>query len=122
MIASDQSVHQLFSAGLFVSITRFAFMYLQCKLITVKFNLYVVQQPDICKDYKETGFCGYGDNCKFLHDRGDYKSGWQMEREWNDKESKKQKQVQEDMRAVDNMIRLGDVRSAGTVYTTLLHS
>lgn len=21
-------------------------------------------QPDICKDYKETGFCGYGDNCK----------------------------------------------------------
>lgn len=37
-------------------------------------------QPDICKDYKETGFCGYGDNCKFLHDRGDYKSGWQMEK------------------------------------------
>ena len=21
-------------------------------------------QPDICKDYKETGFCGYGDQCK----------------------------------------------------------
>ena len=31
-------------------------------------------QPDICKDYKETGFCGYGDNCKFMHDRGDYLS------------------------------------------------
>jgi RING finger protein 113A len=38
-------------------------------------------QPDICKDYKETGFCGFGDNCKFLHDRGDYKSGWQIDRE-----------------------------------------
>uniref|UniRef100_A0A3Q7F805 C3H1-type domain-containing protein n=1 Tax=Solanum lycopersicum TaxID=4081 RepID=A0A3Q7F805_SOLLC len=38
-------------------------------------------QPDICKDYKETGYCGYGDSCKFMHDRGDYKSGWQMERE-----------------------------------------
>ncbi|KAJ9057411.1 RNA-splicing factor [Entomophthora muscae] len=38
--------------------------------------------PDICKDYKETGFCGYGDSCKFLHDRGDYKSGWQIEQEW----------------------------------------
>lgn len=37
--------------------------------------------PDICKDYKETGFCGYGDNCKFLHDRSDYKSGWQIDRE-----------------------------------------
>lgn len=38
-------------------------------------------KPDICKDYKETGFCGYGDSCKFLHDRTDYKSGWQIERE-----------------------------------------
>eukprot|EP01126_Amoeba_proteus_P016158 TRINITY_DN1741_c0_g1_i7.p1 TRINITY_DN1741_c0_g1~~TRINITY_DN1741_c0_g1_i7.p1 ORF type:complete len:155 (-),score=31.54 TRINITY_DN1741_c0_g1_i7:595-1059(-) len=26
-------------------------------------------QPDICKDWKETGYCGYGDSCKFLHDR-----------------------------------------------------
>merc|ERR1739848_694233 len=26
-------------------------------------------QPDICKDYKETGYCGYGEACKFLHDR-----------------------------------------------------
>ncbi len=59
-------------------------------------------QPDICKDYKETGFCGYGDNCKFMHDRSDCalqipsdgcsllllllmgltdKSGWQIDRE-----------------------------------------
>ncbi|XP_036609961.1 E3 ubiquitin-protein ligase RNF113A-like [Trichosurus vulpecula] len=38
-------------------------------------------QPDVCKDYKETGFCGFGDSCKFLHDRSDYKHGWQMERE-----------------------------------------
>lgn len=36
-------------------------------------------QPDICKDFKETGFCGFGDSCKFLHDRSDYKHGWQME-------------------------------------------
>ncbi|XP_053621642.1 E3 ubiquitin-protein ligase RNF113A [Plodia interpunctella] len=40
-------------------------------------------QPDICKDYKETGFCGFGDSCKFLHDRSDYKHGWQLEREEN---------------------------------------
>ncbi|NXQ52007.1 R113A protein, partial [Anthoscopus minutus] len=38
-------------------------------------------QPDICKDYKETGFCGFGDSCKFLHDRSDYKHGWQIEQE-----------------------------------------
>ncbi|ODM99216.1 hypothetical protein Ocin01_07465 [Orchesella cincta] len=41
-------------------------------------------QPDICKDYKETGFCGFGDSCKFLHDRSDYKFGWQIEREMNE--------------------------------------
>ncbi|XP_068960497.1 E3 ubiquitin-protein ligase RNF113A-like [Petaurus breviceps papuanus] len=38
-------------------------------------------QPDVCKDYKETGFCGFGHSCKFLHDRSDYKHGWQLERE-----------------------------------------
>jgi RING finger protein 113A len=36
-------------------------------------------QPDVCKPYKETGFCGYGDSCKFMHDRGDYLAGWQLD-------------------------------------------
>ena len=43
-------------------------------------------KPDICKDYKQTGFCGWGDACKFLHDRGDYKQGWQLDRDWELKE------------------------------------
>jgi len=47
-------------------------------------------QPDICKDYKETGFCGFGDTCKFLHDRSNYKAGWQIEREWEEEQRKKQ--------------------------------
>jgi RING finger protein 113A len=47
--------------------------------------------PDVCKDYKETGYCGFGDNCKFMHDRGDYKSGWQLEKEWNAQEEAKKK-------------------------------
>eukprot|EP00271_Cylindrocystis_brebissonii_P005180 TRINITY_DN17135_c0_g1_i1.p2 TRINITY_DN17135_c0_g1~~TRINITY_DN17135_c0_g1_i1.p2 ORF type:complete len:384 (-),score=80.94 TRINITY_DN17135_c0_g1_i1:210-1361(-) len=46
-------------------------------------------QADICKDYKETGYCGYGDACKFMHDRGDYKSGWQLDREWDEKEKRR---------------------------------
>lgn len=46
-------------------------------------------QPDICKDYKETGFCGFGDSCKFLHDRSDYKHGWQMEYDESNKYTKK---------------------------------
>ncbi|CAH0490519.1 unnamed protein product [Peronospora farinosa] len=51
-------------------------------------------QPDICKDYKETGFCGYGDSCKFLHDRSDYQSGWQIEKEYAEKEKKRQKRLE----------------------------
>ncbi|RMJ14914.1 Pre-mRNA-splicing factor cwc24 [Fusarium kuroshium] len=39
---------------------------------------------DVCKDYKQTGFCGFGDNCKFVHIREDYKQGWQRDREWED--------------------------------------
>lgn len=38
--------------------------------------------PDVCKDYKQTGFCGFGDSCKFLHAREDYKQGWQLDRDW----------------------------------------
>lgn len=38
--------------------------------------------PDVCKDYKQTGYCGFGQNCKFVHDRSDYKQGWQLDREW----------------------------------------
>lgn len=38
--------------------------------------------PDVCKDYKQTGFCGFGDSCKFLHAREDYKQGWQIDKEW----------------------------------------
>ena len=28
------------------------------------------------------------DSCKFLHDRSDYKSGWQLEREWEANQGK----------------------------------
>lgn len=38
--------------------------------------------PDVCKDYKQTGWCGFGDSCKFAHMREDYKHGWQLDRSW----------------------------------------
>jgi RING finger protein 113A len=58
---------------------------------TVRFDY----QPDICKDYKETGFCGFGDSCKFMHDRSDYKSGAQIEREWDEAQRKKKRKLDE---------------------------
>lgn len=56
--------------------------YLRRKHNFIKSTILVDYQPDICKDYKETGFCGFGDSCKFLHDRSDYKHGWQLEQEF----------------------------------------
>ncbi|CAK5089653.1 unnamed protein product [Meloidogyne enterolobii] len=47
--------------------------------------------PDICKDYKETGYCTFGDSCKFMHDRTDYKHGWEIERDWEEGKLKESK-------------------------------
>lgn len=56
-------------------------------------------QPDVCKDYKETGQCGFGDSCKFLHDRSDYKSGWQIELDWQAQQKKKAEKLAKKLEA-----------------------
>jgi len=48
----------------------------------VRVTMRVDYQPDICKDYYETGYCGFGDSCKFAHIREDYKSGYVIEQEY----------------------------------------
>lgn len=50
-------------------------------------------QPDVCKDYKETGYCGFGDACKFLHDRSDYKAGWQLDRDWSSRQENRRRNL-----------------------------
>ena len=61
-------------------------------------------QPDICKDYKQTGFCGFGDTCIYMHDRGDTLSGWQLERQWEDKKKKEQKKTEKDVQIFMNQM------------------
>jgi RING finger protein 113A len=65
--------------------------------------------PDVCKDYKQTGFCGFGDSCKFLHAREDYKQGWQLDKEWEKagktpRNSTSTKEGQEDMDDEEKML------------------
>ena len=61
--------------------------------VTARFDY----QPDICKDYKETGFCGFGDTCIYLHDRGDTLSGWQLEQQWEEQRKKEKERQEQEM-------------------------
>jgi RING finger protein 113A len=61
-------------------------------LVNVRATSRFDYQADVCKDYKETGYCGFGDSCKFLHDRSDYKTGWELEKEWDESERKRHKE------------------------------
>jgi RING finger protein 113A len=44
-----------------------------------KYNVRFDYSAGLCKDFLETGYCGFGDSCIFLHDRGDYKMSWELD-------------------------------------------
>lgn len=39
-------------------------------------------QPDVCKDFLQTGYCGYGDTCKFIHVRNESVQKKPVVRDW----------------------------------------
>jgi len=51
-------------------------------------------QPAICKDYKETGSCSFGDSCVFLHDRSEHKSSYMQDLEWQAKQKRKKERLE----------------------------
>lgn len=69
-------------------------------------------KPDLCKDYNETGFCGFGDSCIFLHDRTEHKSSYQLEKEWEAEQKRKQLEIENS----DSLISAS--KAAGSKPTT----
>ena len=50
--------------------------------------------PELCKPYFETGYCPFGDTCIYIHDRTDYKSGHQLEMEYQQEKKRKAKRLE----------------------------
>jgi RING finger protein 113A len=86
-------------------------------LASVKTSTRFDFQMDVCKDYKESGYCGFGDSCKFLHDRSDYKTGWQVEADWMTEQKRIEKERLErfEKRAEKRQKRLAKMRERGEV-------
>jgi len=66
-------------------------------------------KPGICKDYYETGFCGFGDNCIYAHIREEYKSSYDIDQEYDksqgialNKNKNKNKELVDDGEIKDN--------------------
>ena len=32
----------------------------------------------LCKDWHDSGYCVFGNSCLYLHDRSNYKTGWEL--------------------------------------------
>ena len=45
----------------------------------------------LCKDWRVSGYCGYGDSCIFVHDRTEVKTGWELEKEWEKEQEEKRR-------------------------------
>lgn len=41
--------------------------------------------PSLCKDFHDNGYCSWGSTCIYVHDRGNYKKGWELDNEWQKK-------------------------------------
>ncbi len=57
---------------------------------TVRSTFVTDFQKGLCKDYFETGYCGFGDTCIYMHDRSSRRAGWQVDRDWEASQKRKQ--------------------------------
>lgn len=68
---------------------------------TIKHTNTIDYNPSRCKDFFEAGYCVFGNSCIFIHDRNDYKFGWEEERDWEQKQKRKMERRQRRLEAAE---------------------
>jgi len=66
------------------------------KLVIVDLEVIIYFDSYFLGDYlflRSSFFFKIIDSCKFVHDRGDYKSGWQLDKEWELQQYGKQSMI-----------------------------
>ena len=48
----------------------------------VKSTCRIDYDPSLCKDWHDSGYCVFGNSCIYLHDRSNYKTGWELEKDF----------------------------------------
>jgi RING finger protein 113A len=48
---------------------------------------------NICKDWHDSGYCPFGNSCLYLHDRSNVKTGWELEKDFEEQERERWKRI-----------------------------
>ena len=49
--------------------------------------------PSLCKDFHDCGYCVFGNSCIYVHDRSNYKTGWEMEKDYERAEKERWRRI-----------------------------
>ena len=49
--------------------------------------------PELCKDWHDCGYCVFGNSCLYSHDRTNYKTGWELEKDYEQQERERWKRI-----------------------------
>ena len=81
---------------------------------TIRTNTVTDYQEGICKDYFETGYCGWGDACIFLHTRERQTASYKQDQAWAEEQAKGTGHgvAAEDQQVIDAILQVDD--KAGT--------